>query len=104
MTTKKTKAEKMQNEMGFLDKKIKSDPELRKLYQQEGLIFDITELIAQLMEEKKVGYNRLSEYLGEDFDYVKSVLDGSKELTLRQVADIFTALGSELVVTCKGLK
>jgi DNA-binding phage protein len=101
---KKTKKDKMQDEMNFLDKKIKNDPELKKLCQQEGLILDVTELIAKLMEENRLNNTKLAKLLNKNRDYIAHILDGSANPTLRQVANIFTALGSELVVTCKELK
>lgn len=101
---KKAKEDKMQDEMNSLVKRIKNNPELFKLYQQEGFVFDITELIAKLMEKKRLNNTKLAELLNKNRDYIAHILDGSANPTLRQVADIFTALESELIVTCKGTK
>lgn len=94
----------MNNFMNHVNEEIQKDPELKKFSLQEELILDITELIAKLMQEKKIIYTKLAELLSMNYDYIKHILEGSEGSLLRQIADIFIALGSKLVVTYKELK
>lgn len=85
-----------------LDEKLKKDPELRKHYQQEKLILDVTELVAELMIREKVGTPDLAEVVGLTDAQIISFLTGDTEnVTLRNIADMFTTLNSELVVSSK---
>lgn len=77
---------------------IKNDPELQKFYCQEKLIFEITELISELMEKKKVSKTKLAKLLGVGKSYVTQLLDGTSNMTLRTISDVFTALDAELAV------
>lgn len=82
---------------GLLDE-LKQDIELRKFYQQEKLILDVTELVSKLMKKKKVNKTRLAELLGVGKSNVTQLLDGTTNMTLRTISDVFTSLDSELVV------
>lgn len=86
-----------------LDEKLQKDPELRKYHQQEKLILDVTELIAGLMERNKVNKTQLADLLEVGRSYITQLLDGTKNMTLRTIADVFTALDSELVVNAGSL-
>jgi len=79
-----------------LDEKLQKDPELRKHYQQEKLILDVTELITKQMKKNKVNKTQLANLLGVGNSYVTQLLDGTSNMTLRTISDVFTALDSEL--------
>lgn len=96
------KAEHLMNDT-FLSRKLQKDPELRKFYQQEKLILDVTELIAKLMEKKKVNKTKLAELLGVGSSHITQLLDGTTNMTLRTIADVFTSLDTELVVNAGSL-
>ncbi len=86
-----------------LNEKLKEDPELRKYHQREKLILDVTELIAINMEKKKINKTKLAELLGVGGSYVTQLLDGTTNMTLRTIADVFTSLDTELVVNAGSL-
>lgn len=86
-----------------LDEKLQEDPELRKHHQQEKLILDITELIAKQMEKNNINKTRLAELLGASRGYVTQLLDGTTNMTLRTISDVFTALDSELIISGRPL-
>jgi len=86
-----------------LDEKLQKDPELRKFHQQEKLILDVTELIAKYMEKNKINKTKLAELLGVGRSHITQLLDGTTNMTLRTIADVFTALGAELVVHATSL-
>ena len=86
-----------------LAKKLQKDPELEKFYQQEKLILGITELIAELMEKEKINKTKLAELLGVGKSHITQLLDGTTNMTLRTISDVFTALDSELIVNASSL-
>ena len=86
-----------------LDGKLRKDPELKKHHQQEKLILDVTELIAKLMEKKEINKTKFAELLGVGSSYITQLLDGTTNMTLRTIADVFTVLDSELVVNAGSL-
>jgi antitoxin component HigA of HigAB toxin-antitoxin module len=90
-------------EIRDLDEKLQKDPELRKHHQQEKLILDVTELIARLMERNKVNKTQLANLLGLGKSHITQLLDGTKNMTLRTIADVFTALDSELAIDAGSL-
>jgi transcriptional regulator with XRE-family HTH domain len=69
------------------------DAEAMRLFQQERVILEVTERICELMDEKGVSRTELAERLGKTKGHVSQLLDGSRNLTLRTLADVFTALG-----------
>jgi len=81
-----------------LNKKLQENPELKKFYFQEKLILEITELISELMLKKNVSEAELAKRLNVSEDYVGEILDGTSTMTIGTLSDIFTVLGSKLVV------
>ena len=86
-----------------LTEKLKENPELRKYHQREKLILDVTELIAKLMEKNKINKTKLAGLLGVGNSYITQLLDGTSNMTLRTVSDVFFALDSELIVNACSL-
>ena len=86
-----------------LNKKLKKDPELKKYYQQEKLILDVTELVSKLMEKKRINKTKLAGLLGKGNSYITQLLDGTTNMTLRTISDVFTSLDAELVVNAGSL-
>lgn len=70
-----------------------------KFYLQEKLILEVTNHIAELMQEKRIRKADLAKKLGRSKGYVTQLLNGNANMTLRTVSDIFWALGSALEVT-----
>jgi len=84
---------------GALIDKLHYDSEEMKLYQQEWLILEVTELIASLMNDKRVSKTELAKRLGRSKGYVTQLLDGRANMTLRTIADVMWALDSSLGVS-----
>jgi transcriptional regulator with XRE-family HTH domain len=63
-----------------------------QLIKQEELILDATELISKIMAENNISKAELARRLGKTKAYVTQCLSGEQNLTLRTLADIFTAL------------
>ncbi len=80
-----------------------ADPENMRLFQQERVILETTELISQLMDDKQVSKAELAMRLGKSKAYVTQLLDGRANMTLRTISDVMWALGSNLLLAAAPL-
>ena len=64
-----------------------------RFFQQEHLVVEITELMCKTMKERNIKRGELAERLDKSKGRVSQILNGETNLTLRTVADVFTALG-----------
>jgi hypothetical protein len=81
-----------------LSNRITRSEEGMKVWQQERAIFEVTELICELMETENVTRTELANRLNKTKGYVSQLLDGQTNMTIRTISDVFTALGSALHV------
>ena len=79
--------------------KLMSDEEGRKLYFREDLIFEITEAICKVMDEKHISKAELSRLAGVIIINITQLLSGDQNMRLSTVADLLYALDSKLAVT-----
>ena len=79
--------------------KLMSDHEGRKLYFREDLIFEITESICKVMEEKRISKADLSRLAGVSKSNITQLLSGDHNMRLTTVADLLYALDSKLAVS-----
>ena len=79
--------------------KLMSDEEGRKLYFREDLIFEITEAICKVMDEKHISKAELSRLAGVSKSNITQLLSGDQNMRLSTVADLLYALDSKLAVT-----
>ena len=75
------------------------DPEGKQLFQQERLILDITELMDKALKETGTRRAALAKALGLSRGRITQVLGGDENLTLRTIADVFTAMGKHLATS-----
>ena len=68
----------------------------RRLFEQERAILEMTELILERMQEAGVSRSQLAERLGKSKSFISQILDGSANMTLRTVSDLFSALGRRI--------
>ena len=80
-----------------------SDPAEFRMLQQERLFVHVTELIAQTMEEQGITNSQLADLIGKSRPQITRILCGDSNLTLRTIADVFTAMGFELCVGVRQL-
>jgi transcriptional regulator with XRE-family HTH domain len=78
-----------------------STPDGRRLLNREALTIEVTELICQMMQEKKISRKQLAELLGKSKGRISQMLNGECNLTLQTVADMFTVLEKRLAVRCR---
>jgi transcriptional regulator with XRE-family HTH domain len=79
--------------MSKLDQWVSASPARERLYAQEKLIVDTAEEIWAAMEKAKKSKADLAAALGKSKAFVSQALDGSRNLTLRTLADVAFALG-----------
>lgn len=79
--------------------KLMSDDKGRKLYFREDLIFEVTEAISQVMEEKGVNKTDLSRLAGVSKSNITQLLSGDHNMRLTTIADLLYALDSKLEVS-----
>ncbi|MCG5514335.1 helix-turn-helix domain-containing protein [Ectothiorhodospira shaposhnikovii] len=77
----------------FLDRWAAESPENARLVAQERLITQVTEALWQEMEEAGVNKADLAARMGTTRGYISQILSGSRNMTLRTLADICFALG-----------
>ncbi len=79
--------------------KLLSDEEGRKLYFREDLIFEITEEICKVMEEKGISKAELSRLAGVSKSNITQLLSGDHNMRLTTVADLLYALDSKMAIS-----
>ena len=84
-------------------RKLNIDSEEMRLYQQEWLILQFTELVTDIMKEKGIRKKDLAEKLGRTKGYITQLLDGRANMTLRTVSDIMWSLGRSLSIDARAL-
>ena len=77
----------------IVDEWLGESEENRKLYAEEGMILDVTEEIWAALERKGWNKKRLAKELGFSLSHVSRLLNGSRNMTLRTLADIAFVLG-----------
>ncbi len=73
-------------------------PQRRRIYEQERLLFDVTELLSEIMEKKGISRAELAHRLGKSKAFITQTLRGTHNMTLRTLADLFHALEMQVLV------
>jgi len=80
-----------------------ADEKGMRLFQQERLAAEITELMCRTMRERGIKRCQLARLLHKSKGRVSQILNAETNLTVRTVADIFTVLGKTLTVAAEDL-
>lgn len=72
----------------MLENWLDESDENRRLYAQEDLIIETTEAIWERMHQLGISKKDLSEKMGRSKAYISQILSGSRNMTLRTLADI----------------
>lgn len=75
---------------------LMKDPAQRRIYEQESLAFEATELISTLMERDSVTKADLAQRIGKSRAFVSQLLSGTRNMTLHTFADLAFALGQQI--------
>lgn len=78
----------------FVNKSAKN----RRLYREEKLILDATEQICEVMASKELTRADLAERLEKSRGFITQVLSGTRNMTLRTLADFADVLGGHFEV------
>ncbi len=79
--------------------RLTNDSEEMRVFQQERLVVEITDLMCKAMKERGIRRGQLAKQLHKSKGRISQILNGETNLTLRTVADVFTALGKTLTVS-----
>lgn len=77
------------------------NPTGRRIFEQERLIVDATELLSIVIARSGTKRAELAEKLGRSKAYVTQMLRGNQNLTLRTLADVFCVLNCRLLVAAE---
>jgi antitoxin component HigA of HigAB toxin-antitoxin module len=91
------------NKYMTLIERLTSTPEDKRLFEQERVIFEVTELISKLMEEQNVSKADLARMLRTSKANVTQMLDGRRNMTLRSIVDVTFHLNASLCIGAKSL-
>ncbi|MBL8217538.1 MAG: XRE family transcriptional regulator [Bryobacterales bacterium] len=72
------------------------DPEFRRLFAQEQLAGEASELVWKVMQERGLSKADLARLLGKSRAWVSQMLGTESNLTLRTLADVMHRLGTEV--------
>ena len=72
-----------------------------RLEQQEWLIINVTESILEELERQGQTITKLAKMLGKTKGYISGLLGGTRNMTLRTLADLAHSLDMEVVFTLK---
>jgi hypothetical protein len=78
-----------------LKKEITKTKSGLRAWHQERSIFETTNMICEMMEERAVRRSDLARRLGTNKSFITQLLDGSANMTLRTISDVFLELGYE---------
>lgn len=79
----------------FFEKWRDENNERKRLYAQEKYILDISEKLWEQLEKQDISKTQLANRLGKSKSYVSQLLNGSRNMTIRTLADISFVLGVE---------
>ena len=82
--------------MKTLIENIIKTEEDKRLFAQEGLILNVTEMICQLMEQTSITKKQLAQKMGTNQSHITQLLNGTREISLRTLSDILFYLQFEL--------
>lgn len=71
---------------------IRTSEKYKKLFFQEKLILDVTEVICEIMQEKHITNLQLAQRIGRSERWVKKLLDGGVNVKIRMLSDIGEAI------------
>ena len=69
------------------------DREAMRLFHQERVILDVTERMCEALDCQGMNRVQLAAAMGKSKGHISQLLDGSANMTLRTMSDVFLALG-----------
>ncbi|HLJ12099.1 MAG TPA: helix-turn-helix transcriptional regulator [Planctomycetaceae bacterium] len=90
--------------MNSLKDRLASSKEGLLLWNQERAILDITELVCDLMADEGVTRKDLADRLETTKSYITQLLDGTTNMTVRTISDVFSVLGYEFHASARRME
>ena len=81
---------------GLVAKRISGKPVVGRFYAQDMAMLSVTAAIVNEMERQDVSRTALAERIGASKSLVSQFLNGSRNMTVRTLADLAGALGKEI--------
>ena len=78
-------------------------PKGKRLYEQERLILEATELLCKTMQERGIAAGQLAVRLGKGEHYVPRLLEGRGNVSLRSLSDAFVAMRCRICLSVQEL-
>jgi AraC-like DNA-binding protein len=85
--------------MPTLTERITSTQQGMRIWQQERLVYEVTERICELLFRNQMSRAELADALGKSPSHVTHILTGNANMTLHTVADLFWACGRAAHIT-----
>ncbi len=82
----------------LLQQWINESEEMQRLYAQEKLILEVSERIMDVLEKRNLNRVQLADVLGTSKSHVTQLLNGTRNMTLRTLADIACKLNYRVAV------
>ena len=76
-------------------------PEFHRLLRQDKLILDVTEQFAKAMQDAGLSQADLARKMGRSPSFISKLLSGSRNITLRTIADVSSALSLDVSVSLR---
>lgn len=73
-----------------------ASPAQVRLYAQDSCMLSATEAVVRAMEDAHISRVELADRIGKSKSFVSQVLSGSRNMTLKTLADLLWACGAEL--------
>jgi len=83
--------------------KLMKNPEFAKMMAEEIIILEITEKIIELMQKEDITKAELAKRLGESKGFITQLLNGTGNLTIKRIINIFYALGYSFKIEARRL-
>lgn len=87
--------------MSLLNQWLSENKDNQREFNQERLIVDVAEMIMKTLNDDGVNQVELANKLGKTKGYVSQLLNGSRNMTLRTLADIATELDKKVEFSFK---
>lgn len=81
---------------------IRENKKIQRLMNQEDLLIEISERLALEMKALGITDTQLAETLDQDISYVEGLLHGFANITVRELADVFTVFQKVVALSLVG--
>ncbi|MCD4652439.1 helix-turn-helix transcriptional regulator [bacterium] len=77
---------------------LMQNDDFRQIYEEERLVSEFTQALSDLMEEQDMNRAELAQILECSKSYISQLLNGNKNISLRNVAKVLYKLGKRMSI------